>query len=119
MGDVTMRDVLQTYDLLPKTFPPPADLYLSATGKEYTEYVNDLAQLLRHNGARVVVDYSEGKVATKIKNADRAKIPFFALIGEQEKTSGQIKVKNLATGKETALTEDKIAQFIHNANAAH
>ncbi|MEK7169670.1 MAG: histidine--tRNA ligase, partial [Patescibacteria group bacterium] len=23
MGDVTMRDVLQTYDLLPKTFPPP------------------------------------------------------------------------------------------------
>ena len=61
--------------------------------KNYTEYVNDLAQLLRHDGARVVVDYSEGKVATKIKNADRAKIPFFALIGEQEKTSGHIKVK--------------------------
>ena len=118
MGDVTMRDVLQTYDLLPKMFPPSAELYLSAMDKDYTEYVNDLAQLLRHDGARVVVDYSEGKVATKIKNADRANIPFFALIGEQEKTSGHIKVKNLATGKETPLTEDKIAAFVKNISSS-
>lgn len=115
MGDVTIRDVLQTYDLLPKVLPPPAELYLSALDKEYTEYVNDLAQILRRDGARVVVDYSEGKVATKIKNADRAKIPFFAVIGEIEKTSGQIKVKNLSTGKEALLTKDKIAAFIKTA----
>jgi len=112
MGDVTIRDVLETHDLLPKNLPPPADLYLSAMDKEWTGYVNDLAQNLRRNGIRVIVDYSEGKVGTKVKNADRAKIPFFALIGDVEKNSGQIKVKNLATGKETALVEDKIAEFI-------
>ncbi|KKW12684.1 MAG: Histidine-tRNA ligase [Parcubacteria group bacterium GW2011_GWA2_49_9] len=119
MGDVTIRDVLQTYDLLPKVLPPPAELYLSAMEREYTEYVNDLAQILRRDGTRVVVDYSDGKIATKIKNADRARIPFFAVIGEIEKTSGQIKVKNLGTGKEAVLTEGNIAQFIHNANAAN
>ncbi|MDO8620156.1 MAG: histidine--tRNA ligase [bacterium] len=115
MGDVTIRDVLETYDLLPKNLPTSADLYLSAMNKEWTGYVNDLAQNLRRSGVRVIVDYSEGKVGTKVKNADRAKIPFFVLIGEVEKTSGQIKVKNLATGKETVLAEDKIAEFLKQA----
>lgn len=112
MGDVTIRDVLETYDLLPKNLPSAADLYLSAMDKEWTGYVNDLAQSLRRSGVRVIVDYSEGKVGTKVKNADRVKIPFVAIIGEQEKTSGQIKVKNLATGKETLLMEDAIAEHI-------
>ena len=112
MGDVTIRDVLETYDLLPKNLPAPADLYLSAMDKAWAGYVSDLAQSLRRAGVRVVVDHSEGKVGTKVKNADRARIPFFALIGELEKNSGSIKVKHLETGKETVLPEDAIAEHI-------
>lgn len=113
MGDVTIRDVLETYDLLPKKFPAAADLYLTAMESGFKGYANDLAQKLRRGGVRVVVDYSDGKVGTKVKNADRAKVPYFAVIGETEKASGTIKVKELSTGKETTLAEDKIAQFIH------
>ncbi|HBV00853.1 MAG TPA: histidine--tRNA ligase [Candidatus Taylorbacteria bacterium] len=114
MGDVTVRDMLFAYGLLPKELPRAAELYMSATGKEYNGYVNDLAQTLRRQGIRVIVDYSEGKVSTKIKNADRVKVPYVSIIGEHEKASGEIKVKELATGKEVALAEDKIATFIKN-----
>ncbi len=112
MGDVTIHDVLETYDLLPKKFPPPADIYLSAFDANFKGYVNDIAQNLRRAGVRVVVDYGAGKAGTKVANADRARVPFFALIGEAEKASGHIKVKNLETGKEALLTEDKIAEYI-------
>ena len=115
MGDVTIRDVLETYDLLPKKFPSPADIYLSAFDANFKSSVNDIAQNLRRAGVRVLVDYGIGKVGTKVANADRAKVPFFALIGEAEKASGHIKVKNLETGKEAILTEDKIAEYIKNA----
>lgn len=116
MGDVTIRDVLETYGLLPKNLSAPADLYLSAMGKEWAGYVSDLAQNLRRGGIRVIVDYSEGKAGTKVKNADRAKIPFFALVGETEKNAGSIRVKNLSTGKETVLAEDKIAEFVKKSS---
>ncbi len=115
MGDVTIRDMLLTYGLLPKEVPITAELYLSATDKKYAGYVNDIAQTVRRSGVRAIVDYSEGKVGTKIKNADRAKVPYVAIIGEAEKTSGEIKVKELATGKETTLAEEKIAMFIKSA----
>ena len=116
MGDVTIRDVLETYNLLPKDLPAPADLYLSATDKSWIGYASDLAQNLRRAGVRVLVDHSDGKVGTKVKNADRAKIPFFTLIGEAEKNSGNIRVKNLLTGKENALAEDKIAEFVKKSS---
>ena len=112
MGDVTMRDVLETYKPLPATLPPAADLYLSALSDGEREYVNDLAQVLRRDGVRVIVDYSDAKVGVKVKHADKARIPFFAIIGGAERESGKIKVKELSTGTETELQEEKIAAFI-------
>jgi len=112
MGDVTIRDVLETYKLLPETPPAAADLYLSAFSKEFGEYTNDIAQVLRRDGVRVLVDYSDAKVGTKVKHADKARIPFFAVIGEAEQSSGRIKVKELVTGKETELAEESIAAFL-------
>lgn len=113
MGDVTIKDVLETYKLLPKAFAPAADLYLSALTEAQREYANDLAQILRRDGVRVIVDYSDAKAGAKVKHADKARIPFFALIGEAEQASGKIKIKELASSKEVELPEEKIAAFIH------
>jgi histidyl-tRNA synthetase len=52
------------------------------------------------------------KVGDQIKAADKKGIPFIAVIGEDEIKSGTLKVKELATGVETVIADDKLASFL-------
>jgi len=112
MGDVVIRDILETYNLLPK-INSVSKLYICVINDESNGYAQDLAQKLRENGVKTTVDYSGKKVGDQIKFADRNKIPFVVVIGEEEVKTGKLKIKELSTGKETAVTEDTIAEIIN------
>ncbi len=114
MGDVTMRDVLETYNLLP-SFKTGVRLAICTVGLEHTDYAQELAQKLRAKNISVIVDYSGKKVGDQIKRADKQDIPFIVAVGDDEVKSGQLKVKNLQTGEEKTLTEEETAAFIHAA----
>lgn len=45
----------------------------------------------------------EDKLAKQIKYADRKKIPFVIIIGEEERTQNKVLLKNLETGEQTLL----------------
>ncbi len=111
MGDVVIRDILETYNLLPQ-FDSVSRLYLCVINEESLDYAQDLAQKLRENKISVTVDYSGRKIGDQIKYADKNKIPFVIIIGEDEVKTGKMKIKELFTGKETEVTEDKIAEII-------
>jgi len=67
---------------------------------------NSLAasQLLRNAGINTEI-YSnpEEKLAKQIKYADRKKIPYVVIIGEEERTQNKILLKNLETGNQELL----------------
>ena len=111
MGDVTTRDVLQTYDLLPK-YKPATELYLCVLDEKYRNYANKLAQSLREDGLNVAVDYSGKKIGDQIKYADKNLIPFVVCVGENEVKNEEFKVKNLKSGEEKVLNIKEIAQFL-------
>ena len=111
MGDVTMRDFLETHDLLPE-YVPTTDLYLCVLGKEYNEYAQTLAGILRRQGVNVAVDLSHRKAGEQIKAADKQGISFVACVGEKEERKKKIKVKHLESGIETELSEDEVGDFI-------
>ncbi len=112
MGDVVIRDILETYKLLPQ-IKPAAQLYLCVMNDESIGYAQDLAQTLREIGLNIAVDYSTKKVGDQIKYADKNKIPFVIILGENEVKTGKLKIKELSTGIETETTEDKIAAVIN------
>lgn len=112
MGDVVIRDMLETYKLLPET-KSISKLYVCVIDDNFTGYAQDLAQKIREKGINVTVDYSSKKIGDQFKYADKNKIPYVVVIGENEVKTGKLKVKELSTGTETEVTEDTISETIN------
>jgi histidyl-tRNA synthetase len=111
MGDVTIKDVLETYNLLPR-YTPSAQLAVCPLNDSYYEVAAMLAGDLRKEGLHVSVDFSGKKVGEQIKRADKKRIPFVICLGEDEVHTNKFEVKELTTGKSTKMKQQKIAQFV-------
>src|SRR3989344_2350266 len=109
-GDVTTRDFLETYNLLPE-YHPPTQLYICHL-EGYLDAANQLASDLRKQGVNVAVDLTDRKVTAQIKTADKEAIPYIVVVGEEEAKSGKYKVKSLRESKETEVIKDGLATFI-------
>lgn len=111
MGDVTLRDVLETYDLLPE-FKDTVDIYLAPLHQNFIEQTMTLADDLRATGVKVLTDYSGRKVGDQIKKALSKNSVYFAAIGDDEIYSKKLILKNLSTKKEKKLKFTHIAKFV-------
>jgi histidyl-tRNA synthetase len=109
-GDVTTRDFLETYDLLPE-YHPPVQLYIAHLDG-YIAAANELAGYIRGQGINVEVDLTDHKVSAQVKTADRQKIPFVVVVGEEEAKSGKFKLKNLLSSSETQTTREGLATLL-------
>jgi len=106
-GDVIIRDILETYGLMPE-YKPKTSLYICTLKKDFQEYSNELAQKLREAGINVAVNLTDKKVGDQIKSADKQKIPNIICIGEDEVKTGEFKLKNLKSGEEKTVTEETL-----------
>ncbi|MDE2037877.1 MAG: histidine--tRNA ligase [Patescibacteria group bacterium] len=102
MGDVTMRDFLETHKLMPAP-RAPADYYLCVMAPEQAAFAAATADRLRAAGSRVAVDLSFKKVGDQIKSADKRGIPAAVVIGPEEAAGKPLKAKDLKTGAESEL----------------
>ena len=111
VGDVTMIDFLETYNLLPKT-KSKTHLFICTLDEKFIDDANDLAVKLRKNGLNVAINLSAKKVGDQIALSSKKNIPFVICVGENEVSSGEYKLKNLESGEELILKADKISDFI-------
>ena len=111
MGDVTARDFLTAHNLLPQ-YAPATELMLAVIDESAMSHALRLAQDLRREDVTVAVNFSKKRVGDQIRHADKMKVPFVIAIGSQERDSGRYTLKNLATGNETVLTADRIAEHM-------
>ncbi|MBI3231682.1 MAG: histidine--tRNA ligase [Candidatus Doudnabacteria bacterium] len=109
-GDVTTRDFLETYNLLPE-YKPPVQLYICHLGG-YIDEANKLARYLRSQNINVGVDLTDRKVTAQIKTADREFVPYVVVVGEEEVKSGNYKVKSLKDGNEREGGKSDIVNFV-------
>jgi histidyl-tRNA synthetase len=108
MGDVTMRDVLETYNLLPEASNAPM-LGICMIDQSRFDFAHELSQKLRQKGVSSIIDYSGKKLGDQIKRFDKKGLPFIVCIGDEEVKTGKFKIKNLKTSTEVSVTEDEIA----------
>ena len=66
-----------------------------------------IANQLRSKGINTEIYLNEKKLKAKLKYADKLKIPYVIVIGEDEISSGKVKIRNMKTGeeKETEISE--------------
>lgn len=111
MGDVTLRDFLETHDLIPGT-KSDTHLYIGVLGETYIPHARRLQKILQQHGINVAIELRDKKVGDQIKVADKKGIPFFLALGENEEKESRYTLKNLSTGDDIILTDSEIPGYI-------
>lgn len=111
MGDVTMRDVLETYNLLPAP-EQPIDVYICTFSRDFRTDARTLAMELRNKNIRTVIDYSDKRIGDQIQNGDKKNARFVVCIGEDEIARGTFTVKDLASGNEQTVSRADLANVV-------
>ena len=73
-----------------------------------------LANSLRGLNVNTEIYLNDKKLKAKMKYADKLKIPYVVIIGDDEITSNKVKVKNMVTGEEieTNLIAEEIEKIV-------
>lgn len=101
MGDVTMRDFLQTHDLLTSNITAPT-LMLIPTDEAYNLEAQKIAQEFRFGSdISVAVDISTKKIGKKIGEASDKMVEYVIVIGENDVKENLFTLKNLASSEES------------------
>jgi histidyl-tRNA synthetase len=114
MGDVRIRDFLESRKLLPP-YTSPTDIYLVVADPSSMLYAQGLARRLRRRGVTIAVDITGRKMGDQLKTADKKSVPFALIVGEQEQKTGLFPLKHLATKTQVELDEQSIAQAVFEA----
>ena len=72
-----------------------------------------VANTLRNKGVNTEIYLNDKKLKAKFKYADKLKIPYVIVIGEDEITNNEIKIKDMKTGEEEKIdnSEEFITRF--------
>lgn len=66
-------------------------------------YTLEIAAQFRNAGVSTEVYLNEGKMGKKFAYADKLGIPYAAAVGEDERQSGTVKIKNMKTGQQFSV----------------
>ena len=102
VGDVTLMDFLETHGFAPKP-TASADVFIGTPSESDIMHASLFGEELRANGLRVLVNKTGKGLGDQIKEASRRGITYFIAFGEQEATSGNVRVKTLESGEEIEL----------------
>ena len=94
MGDVTLRDFLDTHGLLPK-MESAVDVFVSLPKEEFHAQAETLARSLRAKGLRVVTPLEVAGFGEQLKQAVKLGARFAVLFGDTEFAVGKAIVKDL------------------------
>lgn len=78
-----------------------------------------VATAFRNEGINTEIYMSNKKTKAKFKYADKLKIPYVAIIGEEEQKTSTISLKNLSTGKQNTVTIMEAVQLLFSLSNFH
>jgi threonyl-tRNA synthetase len=74
-------------------FPPwlaPVQVLGIPVADEYADYLFDIADRLKAQGIRVEIDTSDDRFPKKIRTAQKSKVPFMLIAGEDDRSAGAV-----------------------------
>ena len=114
-GADRIYDVLNDLNLYPESLVSGTQVLFVNFGEKEQEWTFAPAQTLRAEGISVELYPSPAKLQKQFSYADNLKIPFVAIIGENEHQSGQIVIKDMATGEQRSVLPQDLLQAVSAA----
>ncbi|GAA3311169.1 threonine--tRNA ligase [Nonomuraea dietziae] len=98
-------------------FPPwlsPVQVVGIPIAEAHTPYLHDVAKKLRERGIRVEVDTADDRMQKKIRNAQKAKVPFMLLAGDDDIANGAVSFRYRSGEQKNGVpVEDAIAEIVN------
>lgn len=111
-GADRIYDVLNQLDLYPADSLKTTQLMFVNFGEKETAYLLPVISRIRAAGIRTELYPEAGKMKKQMGYADAKKIPYVALVGENEIPENKINLKNMASGEQQCVsTEEFIDLF--------
>ncbi|MEW2922352.1 histidine--tRNA ligase [Muricauda sp. ANG21] len=110
--------VLEELNLFPDTLDTSLDVLCLNFGKSEGLAGLQLVSSLRKLGLRADLYPTDTKVQKQFKYADKRRIPYVILLGEQELAEGNFVAKNMKTGEQKAYKLNEAEQFVESVKAA-
>lgn len=92
-------------------YTSPTKLYVIPLGTEKECF--KLVTKLRQNGVSVDIAMQKKRLSKALDYANKSKIPYCVVIGENEIASGKVKLKNMVDGTEVESDLDNIAKVLN------
>jgi threonyl-tRNA synthetase len=80
----------------------------------FNQYAEEVAQILQGKDIRVSTDLSDQRMNAKIRNAQNQKIPFMVILGEKERSSGNISLRTRSGEQISELSIEKFLAMFHD-----
>ena len=102
MGDVTLRNFLETHGLRPK-FESAIDVMVSLPRLDLRAKAEEVARALRSEGLRVITPLSAEGFGAQLKLANKHNAKFAVLFGDTELAEGKVILKDLVKGEQVSV----------------
>ena len=107
-GADRIYDVLTELNLFPAELQSGTQILFATFGQEELRYALSWAKTLREHGVPVEVYPEPTKMKRQMAFADDKRIPFVAIVGEDEMAQQKIMLKNMSTGEQHLLTLEEL-----------
>jgi histidyl-tRNA synthetase len=111
-GADRIYDVLNELNLYPSSVTAGTRLLFANFGGEDEKHSLQLLKKVREAGIAAEIYPDVVKMGKQFKYADAKKIPFVAIIGENERANGTIMLKNLQSGEQHPVNVEELLQKI-------
>jgi histidyl-tRNA synthetase len=114
-GADRIYDVLNELNLFPPSIAASTKLLFVTFGEAEQNYCLPLLAKVRKAGINSeVYPDAQAKMKKQMSYADDKKIPFVAIIGSDEMTSGQLTLKNMTSGEQEKITIEALIEKLRN-----
>jgi len=107
-GADRIYDVLTELNLYPADLQTTTELLFVSFGEAELRYALTWAKALRTKGLRIEVYPEPTKMKKQMGYADAKQIPFVAIVGGDEMAAGKVMLKNMTTGEQQLMTQEKV-----------
>ena len=111
-GADRIYDVLEELGLFPDNLTSTLKLLFVSFDEQTFDFAFDCLQKLRDAGVSSEIYPEPVKLKKQMDYANKRAVPFVAVVGETEMTTGKLTIKNMATGEQTLLTVEELIKKI-------
>lgn len=114
MGDVTLKNFLETHKLIPEGIKPTVDVFVATDSEAALIHSQNICDTLRDHGLKVSQSLSKAKFGNQLKVANKVGARWALLLGQNEIEQNVLTLKDLAKGEQKSVPLNEALQMLQS-----